>query len=241
MKRLLAGVTATAGALAAWAQDAPQPALHAGDTWTYLDTTERGQTGWAQVRDEFTVTRVSPSSIYFTSRQAGSTQAPKDLFCGLDWSRVRTIDGKETVVNRPLDFPLAKGRTWSVSYTEQHPNKAHRYEQWETRYTVVGTETVEVPAGRFEAIKIEAEGTWKAELAPSSTVVQGAQTIGPDTSMSTDVRKTVAAPVGGRTYKALWYAPGVKRWVKSVEEYYGPGGARNERYSAELESFKLAE
>jgi hypothetical protein len=35
--------------------------------------------------------------------------------------------------------------------------------------------------------------------------------------------------------------PEVKRWVKSVEEYYGSGGVRNERYTGELESFKLAE
>jgi hypothetical protein len=33
----------------------------------------------------------------------------------------------------------------------------------------------------------------------------------------------------------------VKRWVKSVEEYYSSGGVRNERYSEELESFKPAE
>jgi hypothetical protein len=42
----------------------------------------------------------------------------------------------------------------------------------------------------------------------------------------------------GRTYKAFWYAPEVKRWVKSVEEYYGSGGVRNESYTTELESFK---
>jgi hypothetical protein len=45
--------------------------------------------------------------------------------------------------------------------------------------------------------------------------------------------------VSGRTYKAFWYVPEVRRWVKSVEEYYGSGGVRNERYTAELESFKL--
>jgi hypothetical protein len=33
----------------------------------------------------------------------------------------------------------------------------------------------------------------------------------------------------------------VKHWVKSVEEYYSNGGARNERYTQELESFKPAE
>jgi hypothetical protein len=47
--------------------------------------------------------------------------------------------------------------------------------------------------------------------------------------------------VSGRTYKAFWYVPEVRRWVKSVEQYYGSGGVRNERYTGELESVKPAE
>jgi hypothetical protein len=35
--------------------------------------------------------------------------------------------------------------------------------------------------------------------------------------------------------------PKVKRWVKSVEEYYGANGVRNERYTSELETYKVAE
>ena len=75
----------------------------------------------------------------------------------------------------------------------------------------------------------------------SSTVVQGAQTTAGSTSMATEVRKTSAELFEGRTYKALWYVPEVHRWVKSVEEYYGSNGVRNERHSSELESFKLAD
>ena len=44
----------------------------------------------------------------------------------------------------------------------------------------------------------------------------------------------------GRTYMAIWYVPEVKRWVKSMEEYYTPGGVRNERYVSELERFEVA-
>jgi hypothetical protein len=35
--------------------------------------------------------------------------------------------------------------------------------------------------------------------------------------------------------------PEVKRWVKSVEEYYSSGGVRNERYAQELQSFKAGD
>jgi hypothetical protein len=107
------------------------------------------------------------------------------------------------------------------------------------KYTVIGFETIEVPAGKFNALKVEAEGQWIAELEPMQTVVQGAQTSADATSMVTQAQRTRSEPVSGRTYKAFWYAPEVKRWVKSVEEYYNAGGARNERYTEELESYKV--
>ena len=59
--------------------------------------------------------------------------------------------------------------------------------------------------------------------------------------MMTEVQKTTAKETSGRTYKAFWYAPEVKRWVKSVAEYYSRGGVRNERYAQKLESFAAAE
>ena len=77
-------------------------------------------------------------------------------------------------------------------------------------------------------------------MAPSNTVIQGAQTSANATSMQTEARKVTAEPIEGRTYKALWYVPEQRRWVKSVEEYYAGNGVRNERYTAELESSKLA-
>jgi hypothetical protein len=58
--------------------------------------------------------------------------------------------------------------------------------------------------------------------------------------MVTQAQNTRDEPVSGRTYKAFWYAPEVKRGVKSVEEYYSGSGVRTERYTGELESFKIA-
>jgi hypothetical protein len=59
-----------------------------------------------------------------------------------------------------------------------------------------------------------------------------------DTTMVTHAQKTTTTQVTGRLYKAFWYVPEIGRWVKSVEEYYGSNGVRNERYTSELESFK---
>jgi hypothetical protein len=222
-----------------WAQSITAPTIKENDTWTYRQTEEKGPSGWNQVREEVTVTRASQSSIYYSSKPSGSSQPPRESFSGVDWSRTRDVNGKETVVNRPLSFPLTVGKTWEIHYIEQHPTKAHKSEQWDHEYKVVGYELVEVPAGKFNAIKIEAEGHWTAELEPMQTVVQGAQSTANATSMVTQTQRTNAEPVAGRTYKAFWYAPEVKRWVKSVEEYYGSAGVRNERYTQELESYKV--
>jgi hypothetical protein len=233
---VLAGITTPAAA-----QTMNAPAIKAGDAWIYKSTTEKGASGWNQTHDETAVSRVTSSTIYYTVKATGSTQPAKELFAGADWSRVRDIDGKETVVNRPLAFPLAPGKSWEVRYTEPHPNKQFRSEEWTHKYTVVGFESVEVPAGKFNALKIEAEGRWTAVLEPTQTVVQGAESNSEGTSMVTQTQKTTDKTVSGRTYKAFWYVPEVRRWVKSVEEYYGNGGVRNERFTGELESFKLTE
>ena len=227
-------------AATAWgAQTVDAPAVKVGDTWTYRITTEKGATGWTQTHEEVTVSRVTSSLIYYASKPSGSTQPAKELFAGLDWSRLRDVNGKETVVNRPFAFPLTVGKTWDLDYTEQHPNKIYRSERRDSKFTVVGFETVEVPAGKFNAMKVEAEGRWTAEIEPAQTVVQGARSSAGGTSMVTETQKARVEPVTGRVYKAFWYAPEARRWVKSVEEYYGNGGVRNERYVGELESFRI--
>jgi hypothetical protein len=71
--------------------------------------------------------------------------------------------------------------------------------------------------------------------------VQGAQTGQGGATVVTQVQNTSERNTSGRLYKAFWYVPEVKRWVKSVEEYYSSGGVRNERYAQELQSFKAGD
>ena len=226
---------------AARGQSIEAPPLKSGDSWVYKVTEERAPNGWVQNRYEVAVERATSSAIYFSTKQAGSSQAPREIVGGLDWSRIRDVNGKETVVNRPLSFPLTVGKSWETQYTELNPNRAHKSEQWNIKYTVVGYETVAVPAGTFKAMKIEAEGHWNAEIAPGQSVVQGAQTSQNSTTLVTKVETATDKPVSGRIYKAFWYVPEAHRWVKSVEELYGSGGVRSERTTAELESFKVGD
>ena len=231
--------TQAAGPRTARAQDLGAPAIVAGDRWTYQSTRElRG--GWRRDRMEITVLRASPSGIEISTHPVGSTMPPVERLTGLDWSRVRSVDGREQVVNRPLDFPMHVGESWVVDYGEAQPSRQHSSEHFRSVYRVVGWQEISVPAGLFRALKVEADGTWSAVLAPS--VAAGAASMADAEGGTTAARTRRTAPthVAGRTYKAFWYVPTVKRWVKSVEEYYD-GGLRSARYEDELLSFKPAQ
>jgi hypothetical protein len=58
-----------------------------------------GANGWTQTEDEIAVSRVTSSSIDFSSKQSGSTQPSRDQILGADRSRSRDVNGKETLIN----------------------------------------------------------------------------------------------------------------------------------------------
>lgn len=220
------------------AESITAPKLEAGDTWTYVDTVETGANGWRQTHDVVTLERVTDSHLYIAAKQAGATTNGNETIVGSDWSRAREFDGDDVVVNRPLAFPLSTGKDWKLEYTEPHPNAKLSSATWTINYKVVGSDDIEVPAGKFHALKIEAEGDWRGQIAPANTVVQSAQTQAGQATLFTHAQHTAPGTTSGHIYKAFWYVPEVGRWVKSVEEYYGSNGVRSERYTGELESFK---
>jgi hypothetical protein len=236
MRNSLSIIVAALVATNVCASTTDAPHYLSGDSWTYQHTIEKGSNGWVQTKFDLAIVRSTDTAIYYTAKPSGSNESPKEIVSGPDWSRIRSIDGKETIVNKPLEFPLSVGQTWTIKYTEPHPNRLVKSEQWMTKYTVTGNESIEVPAGKFSAIKIEAEGTWTADLEPKTSVVQGTQLSSAGTTMISQVQKPTNVTESGRTYKAIWYVPTVKRWVKTVEEYYSPNGERTERYTDELVS-----
>jgi hypothetical protein len=237
-KICLALIGAVMMAPVALGQPVSAPKIAAGDTWTYRNTQEKG-VGWQQTRIEATVLRATPDEIEISSKVAGSNMPPRETLVGADWSRTRSVNGRDTVVNRPLLFPLTVGKTWVIDYSENHPNRQHSNEHFHTPYKVTGMEDVTVPAGTFHAYKIESEGQWTAIIAPAVGAVAGSRLDAQGVTTVMQTNRTAATPVSGRTYKAFWYVPEVKRWVKSVEEYYSSTGQRNERYTEELESYKV--
>ena len=226
-------------AVSAHAQTAPAPVVAANDTWTYDRTTEVG-TNFRQTREEITVDHASPNSIAVTERTVGSNGAAHESLSNGDWSRERSVNGKQTVVNQPFDFPLRVGKSWTVEYTEENPSRVHTNEHFRSPYKVTGWEDVTVPAGTFHAMKIEAEGEWSAAIAPAAMAGAVSRVDRFGATAVTQATRTGPSAASGRTYKAFWYVPAVKRWVKSVEEYYSAGGQRTSSFKDELVSYKTA-
>lgn len=231
---------AALAALPALADSVPQPEIKAQDSWTYSETNQLNGK-WSQKHTEYTVERASRAGILLAIREVGSTQAANEQMVNPDWSRVRSVNGKETVVNRPFAFPLEPNKSWEVDYTEDHPNRAHKSERFHSPYSVVGWEDVTVPAGTFKALKIEADGNWTAEIEPASTNANLSRSDSQGTTQIQQSNTVMPTTATGRTYKAFWYVPAIKRWVKFDEEYYGNNGGLTERHAGELESYKVGE
>jgi hypothetical protein len=108
-----------------------------------------------------------------------------------EWNGVVAVDeGVIDVKQGLLQFPLAVGRTYPALWEMRRPRAGAFLARHERTVKVVGWEEVEVPAGKFLAIKVQADGRWQRL----------------DRKTSDWARDTI------------WYVPEVKRWVKRLYE-----------------------
>ncbi len=209
------------------------------DSWIYHETIQKGDK--AEEKDlEISVVRADSQDLLVSIRPVGSERPPVEAMFKPDWAKFRGVNGVETVVNRPLAFPLALGKTWNVSYVEINPNPRHAREAIEIVYKVVGWEDVTTPAGAFKALKIEGKGNWVADIPArvQNNVAQAKQ--GAVMAQSSQSVVQGAQRTSGRIFRVVWYAPEVKRWVKSNDETYNSTGVVSEREDAELSAFHIA-
>src|SRR5262249_11464972 len=91
---------------------------------------------------------------------------------------------------RFLNFPLRVGGSHDVTFEVIARRGGTARSRFQETIRIVGWEDVEVPAGRFRALKLEAKGTFFR----------------------------LDASFGGWTRRELWYVPEAKRWVKYTYE-----------------------
>ncbi len=241
MQKIWIAAAAALCANIAHAQTIAQPVLQPQDTWTFRRTTETRPEPGARYTSWARCCAIPASTMLIQNKEMDSPTPPREILIDSDWSIFRSLAGKETVVHRPFTFPMSIGKTWDLEFTDDHPNnKNHKSETRKLRYRVVGWEDVEVPAGKFKALKIEADGSWSGEIAPHTTASIANQAGAQGTTAVAQTVNVKAETVTGRLYQAYWYAPDVKREVKSVEENYDTNGLRSARWTNELESYKVA-
>lgn len=239
MIRILAAAIGLSIVSSAQAQDLGQPRFTPQDTWAYHQKVQKGDKV-VESDVELSVIRSDSEDLLINIKPVGSPRPPIESMYKPDWAKFRGVNGVETVTSRPLAFPLALGKTWTVSYAENNPNPQHVREAVDILYKVAGWEDVTTSAGVFKTLRIEGKGNWVADIQQriqTNAVVakEGAAVAQSSQNVVQGARKAT-----GRIYRVVWYAPEVKRWVKSQDETFSSSGLASEHEESELTAFHLA-
>ena len=223
----------------AQAQDLGQPHFTAQDSWVYHQKIQKGdRVDESDV--ELSVVRSDGEDLLTAVKAAGSPRPAVETMFKPDWAKFRGVNGVETVINRPLVFPLALGKTWTVSYVENNPNPQHVREAFDVAYKVAAWEDMTTPAGSFKTLRIEGKGNWVADVQQRVQTNAVVANHGAAVAQSSQNVIQGAQRATGRVYHVVWYAPEVKRWVKSRDETFDSSGQASEREESELTAFHLA-
>ena len=104
-----------------------------------------------------------------------------------EWNAVVAPNGESyTPDAQTFRFPLAVGAEWPSVFEMRRPHARGFGMRFKRTAKVIGWEEIEVPAGRYRALRVRVEGPWER----------------------------VDVQVSGRSTTTMWYAPAVKRWVK---------------------------
>ena len=160
------------------AQKADRPTVKVGDEWQFMlynvVPVQKPNVAWV-------ITSVSPSGIAGTWNGKPLTLTP-DL--NIVESPTRKFSDR-----RVLNFPLEIGKSWT--YANQVETKTDQGDwRMDANVTVAAYEKVTVPAGRFDAYRIEAKGKWGQQGAAGAGAMEFTET--------------------------SWYAPSARAVVKEV-------------------------
>jgi hypothetical protein len=160
-----------------------RPALQQGEVWIYrtIDLWTNKETS----RYESVFASEENGHLVFRNKNLNSGKV-STVYMSLDQQPCRTMQGSsEMVCTGAMRFPLVRpGESWSYQKLP-FPNGQGYFD---AECTLTGTESIEVPAGTFDAIRIDCKGSW-------TRVSDGSRS--------------------GRFEERLWYAPVLKRFVRN--------------------------
>ena len=113
---------------------------------------------------EISISRAGSKTVAIAAKPIDSNMPPKEILRNADLSVVQNINGKNTIIGHPYDFPIKPGKTWKVEYVTEGPDARTKSEKITKNYSVLGWVDVKVPAGTFHALKVEMEGEWTKEF-----------------------------------------------------------------------------
>jgi len=185
---------------------ADRPDIKVGDTWVYqgadLATGEKRQPVTS------TVESVLDDRMVFQTGEQSETYTRE-----LNMMEIRRGNSPTFSANpfwARYQFPLEVGKQWEGKFDTVSRGGERGY-RWQWKVKVEGVESITVPAGTFEAIKLRLDGFYTCSR-------------GCDWS--------------GRRTETIWYAPVVKRHVKT--EFEETSGRYRDSQRFELLSFKPA-
>ena len=163
-----------------------RPAVKVDDRWVYRNTNARRKP--PAIVYELRVSFVDARAIHAViERQGGRRES--DATWTRDWNAVNAVDeGVFEVEKGMFQFPLSTGQQYPAMWEVRRPRAGEFHVRHERKVTIMGWEDVEVPAGKFRALKLQADGYYRRI----------------DTLAQDEARNT------------YWYVPQVKRWVKHV-------------------------
>jgi hypothetical protein len=185
-----------------------RPGVKPGDRWLYHRTDYRANKS-AGAREE-RVSYANDAVIHAVVVFFGKDQETDATYTS-SWNNVSSADGGVFSPDSGLlRFPLRAGDTYPANYENRRPRRGTFHVTHQRTAKAVAWEEVVVPAGRFRALKVEVEGSYKR----------------------------LDSGLTGRTRIVVWYVPAIKRWAKLTYEESnsrGPG----ERWADELIDFKV--
>ena len=194
----------------AQSQVADAPQVSVGDRW--VTEVVDHQDPALSYRAERTVTDVGPDRIFTSVRTLGKDYTRVVEYTG-EWALVAThLRSGATTSYLPalpyLSFPLQPGRSWQERVVETDAEGKQRVH--DVRARMESWETVQVPAGIFESVKI----VLTDDISKDGVVVQQGQDVS-------------------------WYAPEARRTVKTEETSFDPATGERRRRTISLVEYSV--